>query len=122
EQNLFSDIAFYVTNLDGDNVDLELYIVELPKLNEVTIIGKGIRKAKKKEILKDNDLKAGTKITQNLIATTKNYITNKYKKEGFYNTSVAISTVPNIDSTGAAVSQNMTIAIDRGKRVKVKEI
>ena len=94
EQNLFSDIAFYVTKVDGDNVDLELYIVELPKLNEVTINGKGVRKAKKKEILKDNDLKAGTKITKNLITTTKNYITNKYKKDGFYNTSVTISTVP----------------------------
>jgi outer membrane protein insertion porin family len=37
EQNLFSDIAFYVTKIEGDLVDLELYIVELPKLNEVTI-------------------------------------------------------------------------------------
>src|SRR5690606_36049907 len=122
EQNLFSDIAFYVTNLDGDNVDLELYIVELPKLNEVTITGKGVRKAKKKEILKDNDLKAGTKITKNLLTTTKNYITNKYKKDGFYNTSVIISTTPNTDSTGLEVSKNMTIAVDKGKRVKVKEI
>ena len=39
EQNLFSDIAFYVTNVNGNEVDLELYIVELPKLNEVTIEG-----------------------------------------------------------------------------------
>ena len=78
EQGLFSDIAFYVTNIEGDNVDLELYIVELPKLHEVTITGKGIRKAKKKEIIKDNDLKAGIKITKNLINTTKNYISNKY--------------------------------------------
>ena len=43
EQNLFSDIAFYVTNIDGTKVDLELYIVELPKLNEVTI--EGVRKS-----------------------------------------------------------------------------
>src|SRR5690554_8233994 len=66
EQNLFSDIAFYVTNIDGDKVDLELYIVELPKLREVTIEGKKIRKSKKKEIIKDNDLKPGVKITENL--------------------------------------------------------
>ena len=46
EQNLFSDIAFYVTNIDGDKADLELYIVELPKLNNVTI--EGIKKRKKK--------------------------------------------------------------------------
>ncbi len=81
-----------------------------------------MRKSKKKEILKDNDLKAGTKITKNLITTTKNYVANKYKKDGFYNTDVIISTVPVKDSTGAEVSKNMTIAVDKGKRVKVKEI
>ena len=122
EQGLFSDIAFYVTNIDGDNVDLELYIVELPKLHEVTIKGKGIRKAKQKEIIKDNDLTANTKITKNLLNTTKNYITNKYKKEGFYNTQVTIATPPVIDSTGTEISQDMNISIDKGKRVKVKEI
>ena len=44
EQNLFSDIAFYVTNIDGDLVDLELYIVELPKMNEITIFTKNFIK------------------------------------------------------------------------------
>ncbi len=122
EQNLFSDIAFYVTRMDGDSVDLELFIVELPKLNEVVIQGKGVRKAKKKEIKKDNDLKAGTKITKNLINTTKNYIQNKYKKEGFYNTAVTITTTPVLDSTGAETSKNMIINVDKGKRVKVKKI
>lgn len=122
EQNLFSDIAFYITNMEGDSVDLELYIVELPKLHEVTITGKGVRKAKKKEIIKDNDLKAGTKITKNLLTTTRNYITNKYKKEGFFNTNVTITTTPVMDSTGVEVSKNMHIDVDRGKRVKVKKI
>ncbi len=122
DQNLFSDIAFYVTNIDGDEVDLELYIVELPKLHEVTIEGKGVRKSKRKEILKDNDLKPGVKITNNLINTTKNYITSKYQKDGFFNTEVNLTTTPIIDSTGVEISQDMKIAIDRGKRVKVKSI
>ncbi len=120
EQNLFSDIAFYVTNVSGDEVDLELYIVELPKLNEVTI--EGVRKAKRKEIIKDNDLKPGVKITKNLLTTTKNYITNKFKKDGFFNTEVVISTTPFTDSTGVEVSRNMKISVDKGKRVKVKSI
>ncbi len=122
EQNLFSDIAFYVTNIEGDNADLELYIVELPKIHEVTIEGKGIRKAKKKEILKDNDLKPGSKITENLLVTTKNYITNKYKKDGFFNTEVIINITPHKDSTGVEISKNMSITVNKGKRVKVKEI
>ncbi len=120
EQNLFSDIAFYVTSISDDAVDLELYIVELPKLSEVTI--NGVRKSKIKDILKDNDLKPGVKITKNLLTTTKNYITNKFKKDGYLNTQVAISTTPNLDSTGVEVSKNMTINIDKNDRVKVRQI
>lgn len=120
DQNLFSDIAFYVTKIDGDLIDLELYIVELPKLNTVTI--EGIRKGKQKELIKDNDLKPGVKITKNLLTTTKNYITNKYKDDGFLNTQVIITTTPELDSTGTEVAKNMTINIDRGKRVKVSPL
>ncbi|WP_186992113.1 BamA/OMP85 family outer membrane protein [Constantimarinum furrinae] len=120
EQNLFSDIAFYVTNIDGDLIDLELYIVELPKMNEVTI--DGVRKGKRKEILKDNNLKPGVKITKNLVTTTKNYITNKFREDGFFNTEVIISTTPHLDSTGTEIAKNMRIAVDKGERVKVSKI
>ncbi|MEM7185858.1 MAG: POTRA domain-containing protein [Bacteroidota bacterium] len=120
EQNLFSDIAFYVTNIEGDSVDLELYIVELPKLNEVII--EGVRKGKVKEIIKDNELRKGTKITKNLITTTKNYIVNKYREQGYLNTNVVFSQVPYRDSLGTLIGQNLKILINRGERVKVKAI
>ncbi len=120
EQNLFSDITFYVTDIDGDEVDLELYIVELPKMYEVTI--EGIRKGKQKEIIKDNGLKPGVKITKNLLTTTRNYITNKYRKEGYLNTDVVISMTPHIDSTGTEIAKDMVIKIDKGERVKVSDI
>jgi len=120
EQNLFSDIAFYVTNIDGDLVDLELYIEELPKLGQVTV--EGVRKGKQKEIIKDNNLTAGVKITKNLLETTKNYIRNKYKEKGFYNTQIRISTTKVTDSTGQETAQNMRILIDKGDRVKVRAI
>ncbi|NBT88920.1 MAG: outer membrane protein assembly factor BamA, partial [Flavobacteriaceae bacterium] len=119
-QNLFSDIAFYVTDTEGTDVDLELYIVELPKLNKVII--DGVRKGQRTEIINDNELKEGTKITKNLITTTKNHIINKYAEHGFLNTNVMITTIPVLDSTGTAIAQDMRILIDRGKRVKVTEI
>ena len=120
EQNLFSDIAFYVTNIVGDEADLELYIVELPKLGSITI--EGIKKGKKKDILEDNDLTSGVKITKNLITTTKNYIKDKYKEDGFLNTKVIISTISKVDSTGKEESKDMKIIIDRGRRVKISPI
>ena len=53
EQGLFSDIAFYVTNIVEDEIDLELHIVELPKIKSVTIVG--VKKVQQKEIIKDNN-------------------------------------------------------------------
>ena len=120
EQNLFSDIAFYVTNIDGDLVDLELYIVELPKLNKVTI--EGLRKGKVKEIIKENNLNPGVKITKNLLTTTKNNIANKHRKNGFLNTQVVITTEPVVDSTGIEIGRDMSISIDKGARVKVSSL
>ena len=52
---LFSDIDLYITNIKGDSIFLELYIVELPKLNEAKV--RGVKKGKIEAILKDTDLK-----------------------------------------------------------------
>ncbi len=120
EENLFSDVNIYVTNIEGDVVDLEINITELPTLNEVTI--EGVRKGKAKELINEAKLTKGTKITNNLITTTKNFLTNKYKKTGFLNTNVTINTQPAIDTTGAEIGKNMKIFIDRGEKVKIKTI
>lgn len=113
---LFSDVNFYVNEIKGDSIFLELNLMESPKLADVKI--QGIRKGKSEDLIKDIDLKKGKVVNENLITTTKNYIENKYKKDGFYNTKVIISTIP--DSTETEVK--MLINIDKGTKVKVKSI
>ncbi|MFT7666965.1 MAG: outer membrane protein insertion porin family, partial [Patiriisocius sp.] len=122
EQNLFSDIAIYVTKIEGELADLEIYIEELPKLDAITISGDGIRKTMSKEILKETELKPGLKITKNLITTTKNFIRNKFVEKGFYNTDVIISTLPKLDSTGLEIAKDMHIVINKNKRVKISPL
>ena len=114
---LFSDIEFFITNIDGEVADLELYIQELPTLSDYTI--KGIKKGKIETIVKDTDIKKGKKLSKNFLSTTKNYIENKYKKEGFLNTKVTIDTKAD---TTAVNNQKILISVDRGDRVKVRSI
>jgi outer membrane protein insertion porin family len=114
---LFSDIEFFITNINGDVADLELYIQELPTLSDYTI--KGLKKGKIETIIKDTDIKKGKKLSKNFLSTTKNYIINKYKKEGFLNTKVTIDT--KADTTDVN-SQKMLVSIDRDERVKVRSI
>ena len=114
---LFSDIEFFITKIEGEVVDLELYIQELPTLSEYTI--KGIKKGKIETIVKDTDIKKGKKLSKNFLATTKNYIENKFKKEGFLNAKVTIDT--KADTTDVN-NQKMLVSVDRGDRVKVSSI
>lgn len=113
---LFSDVNFYVNNIKGDSIFLELNLIESPKLSDVKI--QGIKKGKAEDLIKEVDLKKGKVVNENLVTTTKNYIENKYKKDGFYNTKVFITTTP--DSTETQVK--MLVNIDKGDKVKVRSI
>ena len=114
---LFSDINFYITKIIDDKVDIEISIVELPSLSEYKITG--LKKAKSETIEEEIEIKRGQKITENFIETTKNYIINKYQKNGFLNTKVNINTIK--DSVGLN-NEKMVINVDLGDRVKVNEI
>ena len=117
--DLFSDINFYITNVEGNVADLELEIKEVPQLANVRI--QGVKKQKKDELIKDNKLTAGAKVTENLITTTKNYIENKYRKDGYLNTKVAVNTIP-VQDTTANNKVNMVVNVDKGERVKIDDI
>ncbi|WP_395052860.1 outer membrane protein assembly factor BamA [Flavobacterium sp.] len=114
---LFSDIDFYVNKIVGDSIYLELNIVELPKLNEVKF--NGIKKGKVEELIKENSLTKGKIVNENLITTTKNYLENKYKKDGYFNTKVAIRTVAD---TTSGNNVNMVVNIDKGEKIKIDRI
>ncbi len=113
---LFSDVNFYITKIEGDSIFLELNLNESPKLADVKLVG--IKKGKADEIIKQTDLKKGKIVNENLITTTKNYIENKYKKDGYYNAKVFINTSP--DTTDNSVK--MLVNINKGNKVKVKKI
>ena len=114
---LFSDIDFYTNKIEGDSIFLELNINELPKLSEVKFVG--IKKNKTEPLIKDNGLTKGKIVNENLVTTTKNYIENKYKKDGFYNAKVNINTIP--DTIGGN-NVKMLLNIDKGDKIKIKEI
>ena len=114
---LFTDIEFYITDIQGDNVFLELNILERPTLSKVTM--NGVKPRKVDEILKDTDLQKGKKITESLIANSKNYIQNKFKKKGFLNAKANIITAVDTSETNA---RSMVVNLNVGDKVKIKDI
>lgn len=114
---LFTDIEFYITDIQDNNVFLELNIIERPTLSKVTM--NGVKDRKVDEILKDTDLKKGKKITESLISNSKNFIQNKFKKKGYFNTKVNIITAKDTSQTNA---RSMVVNVNKGHKVKIKDI
>ncbi|AMC10937.1 outer membrane protein assembly factor BamA [Lutibacter profundi] len=117
ETKQFSNVEVYISKIDGDIAYLEFEVQELPQLNNVTI--QGIKKNKASDLQKDAELKKGAMVTDNLIVTTKNYFKKKFQEKGFLKTKVAINTRPDTSSVNTV---NMLIHIDKGEKVKIKNI
>lgn len=117
--NLFSSIDIYAKKFSNDTVFLEIELADLPELNTVKI--QGVKKGKFEEIINENKLQKGTKVTENLITTTKSYLTNKYKKKGYFNTEVNIITTE-VKDTIEKKRVNMLVDIDQKDKVKIKKI
>jgi outer membrane protein insertion porin family len=115
--DLFSDINFYISNISGNKATIGIDIKELPTLTDVKIIG--LRKSKSETLISDTELTEGKKLSESFLTNTKNYIINKYKKEGFLNTKVSLNTIP--DTIGNN-SLKMVVNVDRGDRIKIKSI
>ncbi len=116
--NLFGNIDIFYT-VNEEVADIEIVLADLPELKEVTI--EGVKKSKKPEIIEENKLQTGVKVTENLITTTKNYIESTYRKKGYLNAKVEISTSEVVDSI-AKKRVNMKLKVDKGEKIKVKEI
>jgi outer membrane protein insertion porin family len=114
---LFDEISFYINRIQNDSIYLDLEIKELPKLSNVKFVG--VKKNKTEALIKDNGLTKSKVVNENLITTTKNYIENKYKKDGYYNTKVNINV---IKDTSTVNQVNMVVNVDKGEKIKIAEI
>ncbi|WP_299010858.1 outer membrane protein assembly factor BamA [uncultured Tenacibaculum sp.] len=117
ESDQFSEVDVYLSKRDGETVYLQFDVTELPQLTSVTF--SGISKSKAKELKKETDLKKGTMVTDNLIVTTRNFIKKKYTDKGFLKTKVSLDTKKDTSDVNTV---SMTIFIDIGDRIKIKEI
>ncbi len=117
--NLFSDVNLFVLNVEGNAITLTIDVKELPTLSDVKITG--VRKSKQEDIIKENKLNEGVKVTENLLTTTKNYLQNKYAKKGYMSSKVYLNPIIVKDSTGKE-NVNLVVNIDKGAKAKVSSI
>ncbi|WBX71680.1 outer membrane protein assembly factor BamA [Tenacibaculum retecalamus] len=117
ESKQFSDVDVYLSKKDGETVYLLFDVTELPQLADISI--SGLSKSKARELKEETELKKGIMVTDNLIVTTRNYIKKKYTDKGFLKTKVSLTTKKDTSDINTV---SMDIFVDKGKRIKIKEI
>nr|WP_271406443.1 outer membrane protein assembly factor BamA [Tenacibaculum soleae] len=117
ESKQFSDVDVYLSKKDGETVYLLFDVTELPQLTDISI--SGVSKSKARDLKKETELKKGVMVTDNLIITTRNFIKKKYTDKGFLKTKVSLTTKKDTTDINTV---SMNIFIDKGRRIKIKEI
>jgi len=117
EQGLFEDIQVSVTKEIDNQVFLNFYLKERPRLSKFQF--NGIKKSDADDIRQKIRLMKGDYVTDNMIMKTKNIIKKFYNDKGFLNCEVDV--VPKKDST-AANEVTLYINIDKNEKVKVLTI
>lgn len=116
-QRFFSNVQIYITAVSGDFIDLELNVVERPKLGSFKFIGP--KKSEIDEFQPKVGLVKQTIITENTKQNAKEAIEKFYRDKGFMNVKVSIAEKK--DPT--FVNSNALIFyVDKGQKVRVDEI
>jgi len=117
DQGLFEDIRISVTKVVDNQIFLDIYLQERPRLSKFQF--NGIKKSDADDIRQKIRLVKGDYVTDNLIIKTKNIILDFYTDKGFLNASVDV--VLKKDSASAN-EVTMYINIDKNEKVKVLTI
>ncbi|MBO5217310.1 MAG: BamA/TamA family outer membrane protein [Alistipes sp.] len=117
-QRYFSDIKVGAT-IEGDTLDLELYLQERPRVYQWYFEGEGIGRSKQKDLLEKLKLKRGTELSDYVIDRSERLIKKDFADKGFRN--VEVKTIVENDSL-IQNAVNVTFRITKNEKVKVGKI
>ena len=117
KQGLFSDIAIFVTEKQGNRIFLDIHLTELPKLSKFYFTG--IKKSWKDDLREELKLQRGNIVTENLIITSKNKIERYFVEKGYRNATAEITQTADSSIRNTVI---LGIRVKPGSKVKIKDI
>ncbi|MFI3259365.1 MAG: outer membrane protein assembly factor BamA [Rikenellaceae bacterium] len=115
-QRRYSDVDISATIM-GDNVELDLFLEEQPRVFNWGV--EGISSSKKKDLLEKLKLRRNSALSDYTIQTNVNTIKEYYSDKGFRNTDVDVRIV---NDTINDRMVNVTFVVDLNKKVKIGEV
>ena len=115
-QRFFSDVKIGA-EIEGDSLDLEVFLKERPRVNNWDF--EGIAKGKKKDLIEKLKLKRGSELSDYIIDKNQKLIKAYWSEKGFRNTDVGVRIT---NDTLRPQMVNVTFLVDRKNKVKIGKI
>jgi outer membrane protein insertion porin family len=112
-QGLFSDVSFSATKIDGEDIYLNLFLQERPRISSISYTG--VRKTEADDIKELLKLRAGGQITESIIENSIRLIKKHFGDKGFLNTKVDV-----IQTNDTVISNGLKVVFEISKKSKVK--
>src|SRR4051794_24763852 len=116
-QKFFSNVQIYITAVHDDFIDLELNVIERPKLGSFQFIG--VKKSEKEELQGKIGLVRGTIITENTKKNGIEVIQKYFREKGFMKVDVVIDEKPDPTFKNA---NSLVFHVEKGPKVRVDEV
>ena len=117
EQGLFSDVKISATKIEDQDIYLEIFLQELPRISAIEITG--IKKSEVKDVRDLVNLRVGGQATENILDNSVRLIKKHFRSKGFLNTHVDVILE---NDTLVAKGVRLTLAIDKQTKVKISDI
>ena len=117
DQNYFSDVSVYLTDVKDNQIDVEINVVERPRLSKFNFIG--IRKSDHDELSGKTGLLPNRVITENMKITAVEGIKKYYAEKGFQDVKVTIK-----ERKDATRKNNLLLdfVVEKGPKVRINNI
>jgi outer membrane protein insertion porin family len=116
-QNYFSDVAIYITKLEGKKIWIEINVTERPRLARFDFLG--VKKSEKEDLIGKSGLVPNRIVTENMKRSAEEAIKKFYAEKSYKNVTVRIEEKRDSAFDDAIV---LLFYIDKGNKVKVNNI
>ena len=117
DQNYFSDVSIYLTDLVGKEIDVEINVTERPRLSKFNFLG--VKKSDIDELSGKTGLTPNRVVTDNMKITAIEGIKKYYAEKGFQDVKVTIK-----ERKDGTRKNNLLLdfVVDKGPKVRINNI
>lgn len=120
EQGMFDNITVYASIVNTDLINLNIFLVEHPRLAEQPRFSSNISKSEVDNLRELLNLNRGDFVNKNTTIKCCNAIKKYYADKGFYNAEVKVEQI--IDSTGNKYTTKLNFDIQKNNKIRVNRI